>query len=77
MKNLFLVAAVTAVFDVASAAAAELPTFELTGLPITPHQGCARGRNKCSGAVAHPNAYASSRRRDGHQCLELREGETC
>jgi hypothetical protein len=38
MKKVLLIAAIAAVLDVTSAAAAELPTFELTGFPITPHQ---------------------------------------
>ncbi len=39
MKNLFSIAAIAAVMlDGAGVAAAELPTFELSGLPITPHQ---------------------------------------
>jgi hypothetical protein len=37
MKNLFRVTAITAVM-LNGAAAAELPTFELMGFPITPHQ---------------------------------------
>ena len=37
MKNLFLITAITAVM-LNGAAAAELPTFELMGFPITPHQ---------------------------------------
>jgi len=39
MKNLFSITAITAVMlNGAGAAAAELPTFELMGFPITPHQ---------------------------------------
>jgi hypothetical protein len=39
MKKMFLVAAVAAVTVISSGAgAAELPTFELTGFPITAHQ---------------------------------------
>ncbi|APG09876.1 MULTISPECIES: hypothetical protein [Bradyrhizobium] len=38
MKILFLLATVTALVDVTSAAQAEPPTFELKGFPITPHQ---------------------------------------
>jgi hypothetical protein len=37
MKNLFRITAITAVM-LNGAAAAELPTFELMGFPITPHQ---------------------------------------
>lgn len=39
MKNLFSIAAIAAVMlDGAGAAAAELPTFEVMGFPISPHQ---------------------------------------
>jgi molybdopterin biosynthesis enzyme len=38
MKRVLLIAVVAAILDATSAAAAELPTFELTGFPITPHQ---------------------------------------
>jgi hypothetical protein len=39
MKKMFLIAAIPAVTVIGSGAgAAELPTFELTGFPITPHQ---------------------------------------
>ena len=39
MKKMFLMAAIAAVTVIGSGArAAELPTFELTGFPITPHQ---------------------------------------
>jgi hypothetical protein len=39
MKNLFSIAAIAAVLlDGAGAAAAELPTFEVMGFPISPHQ---------------------------------------
>jgi hypothetical protein len=38
MKILFLLATVTALVDVTSAAQAEPPTFELNGFPITQHQ---------------------------------------
>ncbi|WP_027527538.1 hypothetical protein [Bradyrhizobium sp. Ec3.3] len=39
MKTAFLMAAIAAATVVGSnAGAAELPTFELTGFPITPHQ---------------------------------------
>ena len=39
MKNLFSIAALTAIMlHGAGAAAAELPTFELMGFPITTHQ---------------------------------------
>src|SRR5262249_10185499 len=39
MKNLFSITVITAVMlNGAGAAAAELPTFELMGFPITPHQ---------------------------------------
>jgi hypothetical protein len=39
MKTMFSVAAITAILlGGASATAAELPTFEFTGLPITAHQ---------------------------------------
>ena len=39
MKKMFLIAAIAAVTVIGSGArAAELPTFELTGFPITPHQ---------------------------------------
>ena len=39
MKRVFLMAAIAPVMVVGSGAdAAELPTFELTGFPITPHQ---------------------------------------
>ena len=39
MKKMFLIAAIPAVTVIGSGAgAAELPTFELTGFPITQHQ---------------------------------------
>jgi hypothetical protein len=39
MKKMLLIAAIAAVTVIGSGAgAAELPTFELTGFPITPHQ---------------------------------------
>jgi hypothetical protein len=39
MRNLFSIAAIAALMlGGAGAAAAELPTFEMTGFPITPHQ---------------------------------------
>ena len=39
MKNLFLIAAIAAtMLDASGLAAAELPSFELMGLPITAHQ---------------------------------------
>jgi hypothetical protein len=39
MKSLFSITAITAaMLNAAGAAAAELPTFELMGFPITPHQ---------------------------------------
>jgi hypothetical protein len=39
MRNLFWIAAATALmFGGTGAAAAELPTYEIMGLPITPHQ---------------------------------------
>ena len=39
MKKMFLIAAIPAVTVIGSGAGAEeLPTFELTGFPITPHQ---------------------------------------
>jgi hypothetical protein len=38
MKALFWIAVITAILNVSSAAATELPIFELMGLPITPHQ---------------------------------------
>jgi hypothetical protein len=39
MKSLFSITAITAaMLNSAGAAAAELPTFELMGFPITPHQ---------------------------------------
>lgn len=44
MKNLFSIAAVAAVIlNGAGAPAAELPTFELMGFPITPHKVAAIG----------------------------------
>lgn len=38
MKKLLLIGAVPAILAVTSAAAAELPTFERMGFPITAHQ---------------------------------------
>ena len=44
MKNLFSIAALTAIMlHGAGAAAAELPTFELMGFPITAHQVAVAG----------------------------------
>ena len=44
MKKMFLMAAITSVTVVGSGAgAAELPTFELIGFPITPHQAAVVG----------------------------------
>jgi hypothetical protein len=38
MTRVLLIAVVATILDAVSAAAAELPTFELRGFPITPHQ---------------------------------------
>jgi hypothetical protein len=43
MKKVFLTATFTAATVVSSAGAAELPTFELIGLPITRHQVAVMG----------------------------------
>jgi hypothetical protein len=38
MKNLLAITAIAVVLNGAGAAATELPTFEMLGFPITPHQ---------------------------------------
>ena len=44
MKTMFSIGAITAILlGGASATAAELPTFEFMGLPITPHQAALLG----------------------------------
>ena len=57
--------------DRASAAAAELPTFELMGFPITPHQVAVAGRGQCRGAVATPTLTLGGMPASPHQVAVL------
>jgi hypothetical protein len=59
MKNLLSITALaTVMLNGAGAPAAQLPTFELMGLPITRHPGCGHRSGRCSRAIRHRNAYA-------------------
>jgi hypothetical protein len=66
MKNLLSIAAIAAIaavmLDGASAAAAELPTFELMGFPISPHQvqvvGATHIQERSPTSAFHVGRYA-------------------
>jgi hypothetical protein len=71
MKNLFLVAAVAAGLDVTSVAAAELPTFELMGLPITRHQVAVMGAANVQERSPLPTLTLGGMPASPHQAMVL------
>ena len=78
MKNLLLIGAVTAICDVSGAAAAELPTFELMGFPITAHQVAVVGAAKVQEQAPTPSLTFSGMPASPHQIAVLapRRGAT-
>ena len=70
MKNLFRITAITAVM-LNGAAAAELPTFELTGFPITPHQVAVLGSAQVQEQTRNPALTLGGMPASPHQIAVL------
>jgi len=70
MKNLFRITAITAIM-LSRAAAAELPTFELMGFPITPHQVAVLGSAHVQERTAVPTLTLGGMPASPHQIAAL------
>lgn len=72
MKKMFLMAAIAAVTVIGSGAgAAELPTFELTGFPITPHQVAVVGGTNVQEQAPTPTLVLNGMPASPHQIAVL------
>lgn len=71
MKKLLLFGAVPALFSVVGAAAAELPTFEQIGLPVTAHQVAVLGAAKAQERAPAPSLTYGSMPASPHQIAVL------
>jgi len=72
MKKPLLIAAIAAVaLRVTNATAAELPTFELTGFPISPHQISVLGRTGIREQPAVPVLLSGEMQASPHQLAVL------
>ncbi len=71
MKKLLLIGAIAVILDVAGAAAADLPTFELTGFPITPHQVAVVGAANVEEQSATPTLTLGGMPASSHQIAVL------
>ncbi len=71
MKKLLQIGAVAVILDVAGAAAGDLPTFELTGFPITPHQVAVMGAANVEEQSATPTLTLGGMPASPHQVAVL------
>jgi hypothetical protein len=71
MKKVLLIVAIAALLDVTSAAAAELPTFELMGFPITSHQVAVVGSANVEERRATPTHMVGGMPASPHQVAVL------
>jgi hypothetical protein len=71
MKIPFVVAAIASLFGLAAATAAELPTFELTGFPITQHQVAVMGAANVQEQSPSPSLMQNGMPASPHQVAVL------